>query len=175
MIVEEITQIGNPLLFKKSKIVKDIGSEQIQRIIKDMIDSMYHYNLIGIAAPQIGEDVSIFITEIRKTRYRNLRNDGLRIYINPKITYFSEETVKMFEGCGSVAYSQLFAPVKRPRNIKIEAFDEKAKKFKFEADAMLSRVIQHEFDHLKGILFVEKVESPKLYMSRSEYEKRINK
>ena len=173
MIIKEIIQIGNPLLHKKSKFVAKIDSKDTQRVIKNLIDSMRHHDLIGIAAPQIGENLRIFVTEVRKTKYRNLKKDKLRVYINPKIIWQSKKEIVFYEGCGSVAYAQLFAPVKRPEKVEVEAFDEKGNKFRFKADGMLSRVIQHEIDHLNGIEFIEKVKDPKSYMSSGEYKKKM--
>ncbi len=173
MIIKEITQIGNPLLHQKSKFVVKIDSKDTQRVVKNLIDSMRHHDLIGIAASQIGEKLSIFVTEVRKTKYRNLKKDKLRVYINPKITWLSKKEVILNEGCGSVAYAHLFAPVKRPEKIEVEAFDKNGNKFRFKADGMLSRVIQHELDHLNGIEFIEKVEDSKLYMSSGEYKKKM--
>ena len=78
MIIKEITQIGNPILHQKSKFVAKIDSKDTQRVIKNLIDSMRYHDLIGIAASQIGEKLRIFATEVRKTKYRNLKKDKLR-------------------------------------------------------------------------------------------------
>ncbi len=173
MIIKEITQIGNSLLHQKSKFVININNKDTHRVIKNLVDSMRYHNLIGMAASQIGEKFSIFVTEVRKTKYRNLKKDKLRIYINPKIIWLSKKKVVFNEGCGSVAYAQLFAPVKRPEKVEVEAFDENGNKFRFKSEGMLSRVIQHEIDHLNGIEFIEKVKDPKLYMSSGEYKKKM--
>ena len=152
MIIKNVIQIGNPILSRKSKAVSKIKSKETQKIIKDLSDSIRCHDLIGMAAPQIGKNLRIFITEVRKTRFRNKNDtDRLRVFINPKITWFSKSNVIIYEGCGSVAYSKIFGPVKRPRSIIIEALDESGDKFELRADKMLSRVIQHEFDHLNGI------------------------
>ncbi|PIP29312.1 peptide deformylase [Candidatus Kuenenbacteria bacterium CG23_combo_of_CG06-09_8_20_14_all_36_9] len=171
MIIKEIIQIGNPILNRKSKFVAKIHSEDAQRVIKNLTDSMRFHNLIGIAASQIGEKFRIFVTEVRKTKYRNLKKDQLRIYINPKIIWSSKKQVVICEGCGSVAYAKLFAPVKRPEKIIIEAFDENGNKFKLKAGGMLGRVIQHEYDHLDGVEFTEKITDMRKTMSLGEYKK----
>jgi len=173
MIIKEIIQIGNPILSRKSKFVAKIDSKETQRVIKNLADSMHFHDLIGIAASQIGEKLRIFVTEVRKTKYRNLKSDQLRIYINPKIIWSSKKEVVIYEGCRSVAYAKLFAPVKRPEKIIIEAFDEKDNKFRLKADGMLGRVIQHEYDHLDGIEFTEKITDIKLIMSSEEYKKMV--
>lgn len=170
MIIKEIIQIGNPLLSKKSKPIAKISSIETQQVIKNLVDSMRYHDLVGMAASQIGEKMRIFVTEVRKTFYRNFSKDILRVYINPKIVWFSKKQVIIYEGCGSVAYAKLFAPVKRPEKIIIEAFDEKGNKFRLKAEGFLSRVIQHEYDHLDGIEFTEKITDIRKIMSSGEYK-----
>ncbi len=174
MIIKELIQIGNPLLNRKSELVVKINSKETQRVIKNLVDSVRHHNLIGIAASQIGEKLRIFVTEVRKTKYRNLKKDKLRVYINPKIVWSSKKQVVIYEGCGSVAYGKLFAPVKRPEKIIVTAFDENGNEFRLEADGMLGRVIQHEYDHLNGIEFTEKIADIRKIMSSEEYRKRAS-
>lgn len=77
----------------------------------------------------------------------------------------------IYEGCGSVAYAKLFAPVKRPEKIVIKAIDENGNRFELKAGGMLSRVIQHEYDHLDGIEFTEKITDMRKIMSSEEYKK----
>lgn len=173
MIIKEIIQVGNPILSRGSKFVAKINSEETQRVIKNLVDSMRFHDLIGIAASQIGEKLRIFVTEVRKTKYRNIEKDRLRVYINSKIIWSSKREIVIYEGCGSVAYAKLFAPVKRPEKIVIKAFDENGNKFRLKADGMLGRVIQHEYDHLDGIEFTEKITDIKLIMSSEEYKKMV--
>lgn len=178
MIIKEVLQIGNPKIRKISKKLelKDIKSKKINGLIKNLIDSMRAENLIGISAPQINENLRIFVTEIKQTKNRKPKElDKLRIFINPKITYFSKEKCNGYEGCGSVANANLFGLVNRSKNITIQALDEKGEKFEMKAQNLLARVIQHEYDHLDGILFVDKVINTKSYMSGSEYRRMKNK
>jgi peptide deformylase len=149
MIIENIIQIGNPILSANAKKVNNIHSLETKETITNLIDTMRAKNLIGMAASQIGVKLRIFVTEIRSTMYRKSTDDNfLRIFINPIITWESKQECTIYESCGSVAYTRLFAPVKRPKKIVIEAFDDNGKKFKLKADGLLSRVIQHEYDHL---------------------------
>jgi peptide deformylase len=171
MIIKEIIQIGNPMLSRKSEVVVDINSKEVKKVIKNLTDSVRYHNLIGMASSQIGEKLKIFVTEVRKTKDRNLNTDKLRVYINSKIIWSSKKEVIIYEGCGSVAYAKLFAPVKRPEKIIIEALDENGNKFELKADGMLSRVIQHEYDHLDGIEFTEKITDMRKIMSSEEYRK----
>ncbi len=173
MIVKEIVQIGDPLLKRKSISVSNINSKETQSAIRNLVDTMRHHNLVGMAASQIGEKLRIFVTELRKTKTRNPENsDKLRVYINPKIIWKSKKQVVIYEGCGSVAYGKFFGPVKRPEKIVIEALDQNGNKFTFKADGLLSRVIQHEYDHLEGIEFTEKIIDMRKVMSSEEYRKR---
>ncbi|MCK4635421.1 MAG: peptide deformylase [Candidatus Moranbacteria bacterium] len=174
MIIKNLIQVGNPLLKQKSKIVKNINSKETQKIIKNLIDSLNYHELVGLASSQIGEKSRIFVTKIDKTPNRNPDEiDKLRIYINPKIIWSSKKEIIIYEGCGSVAYAKFFAPVKRPEKIIIEATDEKGDKFNLKVEGLLSRVIQHEYDHLEGIEFTEKITDMKKIMSSGEYRKMI--
>ena len=174
MIIKEIIQIGNPFLSKRSKFVVKINAEETQRVIKNLVDSVRYHNLIGMAASQIGEKLRVFVTEIRKTSYRNLKKDILRVYVNPKIVWSSKKQVVIYEGCASVAYAKLFAPVKRPEKIIVEGFNENGNKFRLKATGFLSRVIQHEYDHLDGIEFTEKITDIRKIMSLEEYKKMVS-
>ncbi len=131
-------------------------------------------DLIGIAASQIGINYQVFITEPRKTDTRRGNQvDILRVYINTKITSYSKTQSVVYEGCGSVAKGALFGPVKRPYVITIEAYDKKGKKFSLTADGILGRVIQHEYDHLQGVEFTEKLTDIKKLIDREYYKKKI--
>lgn len=171
MIIKNIIQIGNPILSRKSETVKDFKSQETKKVIKNLTDSLRYHGLIGMAGSQIGEKLRIFVTEVRTTKYRNLETDRLRVYINPKIIWSSKKEVVIYEGCGSVAYAKLFAPVKRPEKIIIKATDEKGNDFELKADGMLGRVIQHEYDHLDGVEFTEKITDMRKIMSLEEYRK----
>ncbi|MEI7452361.1 MAG: peptide deformylase [Candidatus Falkowbacteria bacterium] len=173
MIIKEITQIGNPILSRKSEIVKEVNCKETERVIKNLTDSVRFHGLIGMAASQIGEKLRIFVTEVRPTKFRKAIKDELRVYVNPKIIWSSKKQVVIYEGCGSVAYANLFGPVKRPEKIVIEALDENGVKFQLKAEGLLARVIQHEYDHLDGIEFTEKITDIKLIMSSGEYQKMV--
>lgn len=173
MVIEDIVQIGNPLLSRKAKRVASTDSRETRETIANLIDSLRQNDLIGMAAPQIGASSRIFVTEIRRTRYRKLEPEPLRVYINPVIVWRSKREVEMYEGCGSVAYAKFFAPVRRPEKVTVEATDEHGKRFTVKADGMLARVIQHEYDHLDGVTFIERISDIRKAMSFEEYRKRI--
>lgn len=174
MAVRVVLQIGDPRLKAENKEVEDFNNPLIKRIIKDLTDTMRKNGLVGIAASQIGQNYKIFVTEPRKTKTRKVSQiDKLRIYINPRIVYFSKEENIIYEGCGSVANGELFAPVKRPKEIKVEAYDLDRKKFSLKCDGLLARVIQHEYDHLFGIEFTEKIMDYRKIMSQKHYAKTV--
>ncbi len=172
MIIKNISQAGNPILRKKANQVKNANSPKTRKIIKDLTETMRASALIGIAAPQIGQSFQIFITEIRKTANRKIREkDELRIFINPKIIKMSKKMNIGYEGCGSVGNAHIFGPVRRDNELMIEALNEKCEKFTLKARGLLARVIQHEYDHLNGILFTDKISDYRKIISRAEYIK----
>lgn len=176
MIVENIVQIGNPILRKKNQVIRNIKNVEVVKTIQNLVDTMRHFGMVGTAAPQIGVNLNIFVTEIRKTEYRKTNDiDELRVFINPKIVWKSQKEIIMYEGCASVSHSDFFGPVKRSEKIKITALNEKGEKIKLRAGGLLARVIQHEYDHLVGIEFVEKIIDLKKIMSKSEYLKMVEK
>jgi peptide deformylase len=173
MIIRSVTQVGNPVIRAKAKNVKSLTSPETRKIIGDLIDSMRHANLVGMAAPQIGIPARIFVTEIRKTTVRNVgETDDVRIFINPKILVLSKKRVPGYEGCGSVANAGIFGKVDRSSSVTITAFDKNGKKFTLRTEGLLARIIQHEDDHLNGIVFLDKVRDTKSLMSRGEYLER---
>lgn len=123
---------------------------------------------------QIGENYQIFVTHPRETKTRTKdQSDIFRVYINPIVVEEGEKQVVIWEGCGSVANGVIFGPVRRPAVITIEALDENGNKFRFSADGILGRVIQHEMDHLQGIEFLEKIENNRDLVSLVVYRETI--
>jgi peptide deformylase len=120
---------------------------KLAKILDDMYDTMIEYDGVGLAAPQIGLDARIAIVDIDDEL-------GTIEMINPIILETSGEQTGP-EGC--LSFPGLFGDVTRPNFVKIEAFDRKGKKYKLEAEEFLARAIQHEIDHLDGILFTTKV------------------
>jgi len=142
----DILRIGNDVLKEKATLVSDID-ENIKNIINEMTEILEKKNGVGLAAPQIGERKRIFITKVP--------GDIIRVFINPEIIQTSQELEVYEEGCLSIP--GVWANVVRPSAIIIQAWDVKGKVFKIEVDGVLARVIQHEFDHLNGILFTDRL------------------
>jgi peptide deformylase len=174
MAVREAIQVGDPKLKAPNKEIDDFKDPKLKQVVEDLVDTIRAMGLIGMAAPQIGENYKVFVTEPRETKFRAAdQTDKLRVYINPKITKTSAEQSIIHEGCGSFVQGQLFGPVKRPKEITIEAQDLKGRRFRLICDGILARVIQHEYDHLDGIEFIEKVTDLKKLINADLYLKDI--
>jgi len=174
MIIKKTTQVGNKIIRSKAREITNPKTKSVQDVITDLIDSMHHYELVGMSAPQIGKDIRVFVTEIRETKLRKGQTkknlDPLRVFINPRIVSSSKVRKSDWEGCGSVASASLFAMVKRPISLEVEAIDRDGSKFRLKTENLLARVIQHEVDHLNGIVFSDKADAS-TYMSKNEYLK----
>ena len=138
---------NNPILRKKSQPIEKID-EEILKLAQDMIETMYKANGVGLAACQVGKGIRIFVLP------ENLCKK--QIFINPEIIKMSKKTNSIDEGCLSLP--GLFLSIKRADSLKIKAFDKNGKLFKLKTKKLLARVIQHEMDHLNGILIVDKYE-----------------
>jgi peptide deformylase len=142
----EILTLGNELLRRRAAKIKFIGPEY-QKIAEDLIEALREEKGVGLAGPQIGLMERIFAIHVD--------GDEPRIFINPSILETSQEVVKYEEGCLSIP--GIYADVVRPKTVKIQAWNEKGRPFTLEADGILARVILHEFDHLEGILFIDRI------------------
>ncbi len=132
------------VLRKKSAPVEKFD-ENLSAFIDTMIESMKEDNGIGLAAPQVGENKRIFVCSVDK-------NEPL-VFINPEIIETSMETSIYEEGCLSLP--GMYAHVERPERVKIQAWNRRGRPFKLDADDLLATCIQHELDHLNGVLFVD--------------------
>jgi len=153
MAILPVTQYGDSILNKKTGPVTKIDLSIIE-LVSNMFDTMENADGVGLAANQVGSNKSIFVIDV--TDVKGCEPYGKMVFINPKITYRSPETVILEEGCLSLP--TLRAEVSRPKEIKIVYQDFELKNQEFEADGFIARVIQHEYDHLQGIYFVDKVE-----------------
>lgn len=149
MAILKIVQYGNESLRQKSKEISKI-SKKIKILAENMIDTMYANNGVGLAAPQVGENIRMFVIDV------SLDNEPYNpiVFINPKIIK-KEGASHEKEGC--LSFPNAFVDVRRYSYVKIKALDIHGKPFVLEAKdgSLLSRCIQHEFDHLEGILFID--------------------
>lgn len=135
----------NPLLHKKAVPIETITPDIVQLVI-DMKETMVKENGVGLAAPQIGQSVRLFVVA---------HKDGIKAFINPQITKKSWRTNVDEEGCLSIP--GVFGPVRRHNSIHVRYLDEQGNKHTLKASGFFARVIQHEYDHIEGVLFTEKL------------------
>jgi peptide deformylase len=156
----EILVLGNGLLRQKAEPVTTIDNH-ILTAAEEMIGALHEGNGVGLAGPQVGLMKRIFVVHVE--------GDTPRVFINPSIIETSQETVKYEEGCLSVP--GCWADVIRPRAVKVQAWNEKGRPFTLETGGILARVILHEYDHLEGVLFIDRISEPKRNRILAKLEK----
>ena len=149
MSILKIIEYGNPILREKSKEVTKI-SKKIKTLINDMLETMYHNNGVGLAAPQVGENLRIFVIDVSDP---NGPIDPI-VFVNPKIIKKSG-AINSYEGC--LSFPKAYTNVRRYKNVMVKALDINGRPFIKEGKdgELLARAIQHEFDHLDGKLFID--------------------
>tara|TARA_Y100001970_G_scaffold154630_1_gene189486 strand:- start:101 stop:625 length:525 start_codon:yes stop_codon:yes gene_type:complete len=148
MAIKKIITEPNKILRQKSLLVNKVSKEE-QRLMDDMIETMYAANGIGLAAIQIGIPKRIIVMDISKNDEKN----NPMYFVNPRIKNKNTETSTYEEGCLSVP--NFFAEVQRPKKCDVEYLDYDGKKKILNAEGLLATCIQHEMDHLEGILFID--------------------
>jgi peptide deformylase len=146
MALLNILRYPDPRLHKVAKPVTDFG-EQLQKLVADMAETMYDAPGVGLAATQIDVHERLIVIDVSET------HDQLMVFINPEITWASDDKQLYEEGCLSVP--GIYDGVERPARVKVKALDQHGKQFELEADGLLAVCIQHEMDHLMGKVFVE--------------------
>ncbi|MDR2543024.1 MAG: peptide deformylase [Treponema sp.] len=155
----QIVTLGSELLRQKAEKIEQIDDE-VTALANKMLEIVKTDNGIGLAGPQIGVNRRIFVTHIN--------NDEKRIFINPSIIETSLKTCKYEEGCLSIP--GIYSNVIRCESIKIQAWNEKGRPFTLEANGLLARVILHEYDHLEGTLFIDRLPENKRKKLVEKYE-----
>lgn len=180
--IRKIAQMGEPVLRRVARplSVEELKSPAIQTLIDDMIDTMHDADGAGLAAPQVYESIQVCVIEISKNpRYPDALDIPLTVLVNPVITPQVEsplddlaeaDSIAMFEGCLSVA--GLRGQVVRPRRVRVQALDRRGSSLDFVWEGVRASVVQHETDHLKGVLYVDLADSKSLSFLR-EYERYV--
>lgn len=169
-----IIELGNPILRKKAKIVNDITDTEIQKLIDDLIQTVYEVNGVGIAAPQVSESLQIFImAPSPNPRYPEAPEMEPETIINPTITSMSEETEKDWEGCLSIPGIRGLVP--RSKSISVKYSDRNGQENEVCYSDFIARIFQYEYDHLNGIVFLDRIESNKEIITDREYVKLFDK
>lgn len=167
-----IIQLGDPILRQKATLVENINDERIQKLIDDLTATVAQANGVGIAAPQVAQSCRLFIVASRPNpRYPNAPSMEPTAMMNPKILASSTEIVKGWEGCLCIPGIRGLVP--RFQAIEVEYTDRNGKLQKQEFTDFVARIFQHEYDHLDGIVFLDRLESTLDIITEQEYQKRV--
>ena len=171
-MILKVARLGHPVLRLKAAQVplKQITTPAVQTFIQDLIQTMREYDGVGIAAPQVHASLQIAVIEANHNpRYPKAPKISQTILINPHVRPASKERVLDWEGCLSVDNFRGVVP--RWRKVEVEAYNEKAKPVRFHANGFFARVIQHEWDHLQGRVYLDRMRGLKTLTHLSEYSR----
>jgi peptide deformylase len=161
MAILKVAHMGHPVLRAKARPLEaaEIRSPGVQQLIDDMFETMAEYAGIGLAAPQVHTSVRLFVAGVAESE--DDEDDEPEVpqmaLINPEITVVGRETVEDWEGCLSIP--EIRGRVPRARQIVVRAYDRHGKRLEIKASGFTARVIQHETDHLDGVLFFDRMKS----------------
>jgi peptide deformylase len=151
-MIRDVLRMGDPPLFQKSLPVEEFGTKELSDLLQDMRDTMAHLNGAGLAAPQIGVLLRVVIFGVHANpRYPDVDEVPDTVLINPVLTPLSNEIEEGWEGCLSVPGLRGWVP--RYSRLKYSGYDENGKRFVREVSGFHARVVQHECDHLDGVLY----------------------
>jgi len=169
----EIAQLGNPILRQQAVQVEAFDSNCINRIVRDMLHTLSESSGVGLAAPQISESVRIMIIASRPTkRYPLAPEMEPIVMMNPDFEVISELIKTDWEGCLSIPGIRALVP--RYEKIKISYYNQQGVKQELVADSFIARIFQHEYDHLNGLVYLDRVVSNKDIVSETEFQKIID-
>jgi peptide deformylase len=154
-MIYPIVVYGSPIL---RQVAKEINADypNLKSLVSDMFDTMYKSDGMGLAAPQIGKSVRIFVVDATSLAEEDPDlKDFKKAFFNPKLELLGEETMVMNEGCLSLP--KLREDVNRHNKVRIKYYDENWNYFEEEYEGLKARVIQHEYDHLDGIMFIDRI------------------
>jgi peptide deformylase len=165
MAVREIVLMGDPILRTEAEEVTAFDDE-LRELVRDMFETMYHADGIGLAAPQIGQSARVLVIDLRREDHDD---DEQIAMVNPRLVWRSEETTKQSEGCLSIP--GLEEIVERAAEVRVEGSDPEGNPISLAAEDLLSRALQHEIDHLDGVLFLDRVSPLKRRMLLKKWKK----
>ena len=162
MAIREILRMGNPILLKEAEKVEKFDTPETHELIKDMIETMKDAEGAGLAAPQVGESIQLVIFGVDKNeRYPEAEEVPFTVLINPVITPLTQDKEDDWEGCLSVPGMRGVVP--RYKEINYKGFDQYGNEIDRDVEGFHARVVQHECDHLFGILYPSRIENMKLF------------
>jgi peptide deformylase len=170
MSILKVARMGHPVLRAKARPLEkaEIRTAAMQKLIDDMIDTMSEYHGVGLAAPQIHEGLRIFVAALDAGDDEDDDAEPIAL-INPEITVVGSDVVEDWEGCLSIP--DIRGRVPRAREIKVRAFDRTGARIELSAHDFPARVIQHETDHLDGVLFFDRMTSMASMTFLDEYSR----
>ncbi len=166
MSILKVSRMGHPVLRQKARPVErsQFKDPRFQKFLDDMIDTMHEYHGVGLAAPQVHEGLSVFVAML---------DDGddaqASVIINPTVTPVDDRRVEGWEGCLSIP--EIRGRVPRASKIVVKAHDRQGRVVEIEAEDYPARIIQHEFDHLEGVLFLDRMQSMSSLTYLDEYSR----
>jgi peptide deformylase len=171
-ILRQIAQLGQPVLRQAARKIDEPRDPAIQALIDDMLATMADVEGVGIAAPQLFEPLALFIVASRPNpRYPLAPSMEPTVMINPEILWLSDDMVKGWEGCLSIPGLRGLVP--RHRRLVVRYLDRQGNVREEEYGDFPARVCQHEFDHIQGIVFIDRLESPLDLVTEKEYLRRL--
>lgn len=170
----KIARIGNPILRQIAKEITDPTSREIKQVIQDMKDTFddFQGSAVGLAAPQVNFSLKIVIVQVPEVEKTNFKGFPLTVMINPSYKPLSNEIINDYEGCLSIPGFMGLVP--RYKDIKYTYLDEDVKIHEEEAHGYLARVIQHETDHVNGILYIDRMKDLSTFGLVEEIQKKRN-
>jgi peptide deformylase len=169
MSILKVARMGHPVLRRKARALdrSEVKSAAIQKLIDDMIETMTEYHGVGLAAPQIHVGIRLFVAALDVDEEG--RGAEPVVMINPEISAVGNDTVEDWEGCLSVPDIRGLVP--RAREINVRAYDRRGERVEIQAHDFGARVIQHEADHLDGVLFLDRMRSFESLTFLDEYSR----
>lgn len=164
MAILKIARMGHPVLLKQCEPVADPGAPEIRRLVADMMETMEDAPGVGLAAPQVYAPLRLFVFRVpggRKTNFAEDTERGNTVLINPTVEFIGEERTLAWEGCLSIPGMR--ALINRAARIRYTGVDCDGNVTRVEAAGFHARVVQHEYDHLDGVLYTMRLHDPRLF------------
>ena len=167
MSILKVCHLGHPVLRMESRRVspESLARASTQKLVDDMLETMVEYYGVGLAAPQVHESLAIAVIESDGPR----GTIPLTVLVNPEVTVLDDQLIDDWEGCLSIP--DFRGRVPRWRKLRVDALDRKGKKIKITAEGFFARVIQHEFDHLMGKVYLDRMLDLKTLTHLPEFQR----
>ncbi|MFT5087320.1 MAG: peptide deformylase [Planctomycetota bacterium] len=171
MSILRVSRMGHPVLRQSATAIDptQIKHPDLQRLVDDMIDTMSDYEGIGLAAPQVFQSLRLIVLGVPNTDPEDENSIPLTVLFNPEFAAMSEEVTSGWEGCLSIPDVRGVVP--RSTSVTVRAFDREGQSITFEARDFFARVLQHEVDHLDGVLFLDRMEDLDTLSFLEEYQR----